>query len=121
MLNNHGRFTPSDAVKVGKLVKLYRPLFFEEPVPPEDVNLMVKVANALNIPIATGERLFSKWEFKESLYEHAVDIIQPDLCHAGGITEVKKIASIAEAFYVKVTPHNPLGPVSTAACIQIEQ
>ncbi|MEM2950935.1 MAG: enolase C-terminal domain-like protein, partial [Nitrososphaeria archaeon] len=70
--------------------------------------------------IAVGERLYTKWDFKYIISKHAVDIIQPDLCHAGGITEVKKISSLAEAYNIKVAPHNPLGPVSTAACIQID-
>jgi len=120
MLDCHGRFTPADAVKVGRAVEPYKPFFFEEPVPPEDVDAMVKVSQSLRVPIATGERLYTRWGFKDILYKHAVDVIQPDLCHAGGISEVRKIAALAEIFYVKVAPHNPLGPVSTAACVQLD-
>ena len=120
MLDCHGRFTSADAIKVGMLVEPYKPLFFEEPVPPEDVDAMVKVSRSLRIPIATGERLYTRWGFKELLYKHAVDVIQPDLCHAGGISEVRRIAALAEIFYVKVAPHNPLGPVATAACVQLD-
>jgi len=120
MLDNHGRFTPYEAIKVGKLVEPYKPFFFEEPVPPEDIDSMLKVSRSLKVPIATGERLYSRWEFKDLLYKHAVDIIQPDVCHAGGISEVKRIASMAEAFYIQIAPHNPLGPVSTAACVQVD-
>jgi len=120
MLDNHGRFTPYEAIKVGKLVEPYKPFFFEEPVPPEDIDSMLKVSRSLIVPIATGERLYSRWEFKDLLYKHAVDIIQPDVCHAGGISEVKRIASMAEAFYIQIAPHNPLGPVSTAACVQVD-
>jgi len=120
MLDCHGRFTPADAIKVGRLVEPYKPLFFEEPVPPEDVDAMVKVSRSLRVPIATGERLYTRWGFKDVLYKHAVDVIQPDLCHAGGISEARKIAALAEVFYVKVAPHNPLGPVSTAACVQLD-
>jgi galactonate dehydratase len=120
MLDNHGRFSPYEAIKIGKLIEPYNPYFFEEPTPPEDLGSLLKVSRSLRIPIATGERLYSKWDFKNVLYKYAADIIQPDLCHAGGITEVKKIASLAEACNVKVAPHNPLGPVSTAACIQLD-
>jgi galactonate dehydratase len=101
-------------------VEPYKPFFFEEPVPPEDIVSMLKVSRSLKVPIATGERLYSRWEFKDLLYKHAVDIIQPDVCHAGGISEVKRIASMAEAFYIQIAPHNPLGPVSTAACVQVD-
>lgn len=120
MLDNHGRFTAYEAITIGKLIETYNPYFFEEPVPPEDFNSLIKVSRSLRIPIAVGERLYTKWDFKYIISKHAVDIIQPDLCHAGGITEVKKISSLAEAYNIKVAPHNPLGPVSTAACIQID-
>lgn len=79
-----------------------------------------KVSQKLKVPIATGERLYTRWGFKDVLYQHVVDIIQPDLCHAGGISEVRRIAALAEIFYIKVAPHNPLGPISTAACIQMD-
>ena len=72
-----------------------------------------------NIPLATGERLFSKWEFRELIDEQIVDIVQPDICHAGGILELKKIAAMAEAYYIKVAPHNPNGPVATAASLHL--
>lgn len=80
----------------------------------------VEIARASNIPIATGERLFSRWDFKRLLQLGCIDIIQPDLSHAGGITEVKKIASMAEAFDVALAPHCPLGPIALAACLQVD-
>lgn len=120
MVDNHGRFTPYEAITIGKRLEPYNLFFFEEPVPPEDVGALKKVSSSLNMPIATGERLYTRFGFKEILEEHAADIIQPDLCHAGGISEVRKIAAMAETYFIKVAPHNPLGPVSTAACIQID-
>lgn len=120
MVDNHGRFTPAEAISIGKRLEPYRIFFFEEPVPPEDVDALKKVSSSLNMPIATGERLYTRFGFKEVLEKHAVDVIQPDLCHAGGISEVRRIAAMAEAYFIKVAPHNPLGPVSTAACIQLD-
>ena len=78
------------------------------------------IATSCNIPIATGERLFSRWDFKRLLHAGGIDIIQPDLSHAGGITEVKKIASMAEAYDVALAPHCPLGPIALAACLQVD-
>src|SRR6202048_1699292 len=80
---------------------------------------MVTVARSTTIPIATGERVFTKWGFREVLEKQAATILQPDLCHAGGITEVRLIAGMAEAYYATIAPHNPLGPISLAAGIQI--
>jgi galactonate dehydratase len=96
------------------------PYWFEEPVDPENVDAMAKVAAEINIPIATGERLYTKFGFRELLARQAADIIQPDVCHTGGILETKKIAAMAEAHYVPVAPHNPFGPINTAAAIQVD-
>jgi galactonate dehydratase len=98
----------------------FAPYFYEEPVPVENVEALVKVARAIDIPVATGERLCTKFAFQELLARQAVDIIQPDLCHAGGLTEVKKIAALAEVAYVQVAPHNASGPIGTGAAVQLD-
>jgi galactonate dehydratase len=120
MVDNHGRMSPGYAIEMMHAIAPYDLLFFEEPVPPDDVKATTKVAEAKTAragmpPLATGERLFSKWEYRSLLESQAVDVVQPDICHAGGILELKKIAAMAETYYVKVAPHNPNGPVATAA------
>ena len=97
-----------------------RPYVFEEPVPPQNVDAMAKVADAINIPLSTGERLYTKWQFVELLQKQVVALIQPDICHVGGISELKKVAAMAEAYYVGVQPHNPYGPVNTMAALQVD-
>lgn len=115
MIDLHGRTTPIMAIQYGEVLAPYRPFFFEEPCPPENVDAMVQVARALKIPIAAGERRVTRFEFREMLEKQAVHIIQPDLCHCGGIWEARKIAAMAETYYVSVAPHNPLGPIATMA------
>lgn len=90
----------------------FRPYFVEEPVPPENLEALREVARATNRPIALGERLYTRWGFKQVLTEGLVDIVQPDLSHAGGMWEVRKIAAMAEAFGIAVAPHCPLGPIA---------
>lgn len=116
----HGRLAPAWAIEMARRLKPFAPFFYEEPVPAENVEALVRVARAIDIPIATGERLCTKFQFAELLARQAVDIIQPDLCHAGGLTEVKKIAALAEAAYVQVAPHNASGPIGTAAAVQLD-
>ncbi|RDV16880.1 galactonate dehydratase [Pontibacter diazotrophicus] len=116
----HGRVHKPMAKILAKALEPYRPMFIEEPVLPENNEALREIANHVSIPIATGERMFSKWQFKTLLKEGYVDIIQPDLSHAGGITECKKIFSMAEAFDVAVAPHCPLGPIALAACLQVD-
>ena len=120
LLDFHGRLAPSMAIAVIDAITELRPLFVEEPILPENVDQMARVAHAVKVPIATGERRYTKFDFRELFEKQAVAVVQPDLCHAGGITEVKKIASMAEAYYVGVAPHNPLQALSTAACLQID-
>ncbi len=96
------------------------PFFIEEPVLPENVDVMVKVAQSTTVPIAAGERLFGKYEYRQFIEKQAVNIIQPDLCHTGGIFEAKKLAAMAEMYYMSVAPHNPLGPISLASCLQLD-
>ncbi len=94
--------------------------FKKEPVLPENNDALREIARHTSIPIATGERMYSRWDYKKLLQDGYVDIIQPDPSHAGGISEVKKIATIAEAYDVAVAPHCPLGPIALAACLQLD-
>ena len=119
-LDFHGRVAKSMTDRLAKAVEPYNPFWIEEPVLSEHNEALSKVAKQTTTPIATGERLFSRWEFKSILEDRAVDVIQPDLSHAGGITEVKKIATMAEAYDVALAPHCPLGPVALAACLQVD-
>jgi len=116
----HGRFSPANAIRIGKRLEEFNPFFYEEPIPPENIDALALVARAVNIPIATGERLFTKWGFKELFERQAAAVVQPDICHAGGILELKKIAAMAEVHYVGFAPHNPNGPICTAASIQVD-
>ena len=116
----HGRVHRPMAKILAKELEPYRPMFIEEPVLPENNEALRDIANHVSIPIATGERMFSRWQFKNLLMDGYADIIQPDLSHAGGITECKKIFSMAEAFDVAVAPHCPLGPIALAACLQVD-
>jgi galactonate dehydratase len=117
MVDFHGRTTPDMAIQYAKVLAPYRPFFIEEPCLPENVLGMAKV-QSVDIPIATGERLVSRFEFRELLEKGACAVIQPDICHCGGLWEARKIAAMAETYYVSVAPHNPLGPLATAAAIQ---
>lgn len=114
-LDPHARlFEPYRALELAEAVQPYRPLFFEEPLRPENISAMAALKHKLPIPLATGEMLYTKYEFVDLITAGAVDIVQPDLVLCGGILESKKIAAIAEAHYLTVAPHSPLGPVSTA-------
>lgn len=116
----HGRVHKPMAKVLAKELEQFRPMFIEEPVLYENAEALREIANHTSIPIATGERMFSRWDFKNLLQDGYVDIVQPDLSHAGGITEVKKIASMAEAYDVALAPHCPLGPIALAACLQVD-
>lgn len=116
----HGRVHKPMAKVLAKKLEQFDPMFIEEPVLCDNWEAFPEIAAACNIPIATGERLFSRWDFKKLLSVGGVDIVQPDLSHAGGITEVKKIGSMAEAYDVALAPHCPLGPVALAACVQVD-
>jgi len=120
MIDNHGRAWPSLAIKQIRAVQDYNIYFFEEPVPPDNLDALSEVRrNISGTDLATGERLFSRWEYKQLIERQLVDIIQPDVCHCGGISELRRIASAAETYYIRVAPHNPNGPVATAASIQL--
>ncbi len=116
----HGAIQPPTAKLLIKALEPYQPMFVEEPVQCQNVDSMAEIARGTHLPIATGERIFTKWGFREILEKRAALILQPDLCHAGGIHEVHLIAGMAEAYYASVAPHNPLGPISLAACIQLD-
>ena len=116
----HGRVHKSMAKVMARELEPFHPMFIEEPVLSENNEALREIANHVAIPIATGERMFSRWQFKNLLIDGYVDIIQPDLSHAGGITECKKIISMAEAFDVAAAPHCPLGPIALAACLQVD-
>jgi galactonate dehydratase len=114
----HGRFTTGGAIRALQVMEDYVPMFAEEPVLPEHTHLLRDVASATSIPIATGERLYARHEFLPAL-QGGIRVAQPDLSHAGGITEVRKIAALAETFDVQLAPHCPLGPIALAACLQV--
>ena len=116
----HGRVHKPMAKILAKKLEEFDLMFIEEPVLCDNMESFRDVARACNIPIATGERLFSRWDFKRLLQGGYVDIIQPDLSHAGGITEVKKIAAMAEAYDVALAPHCPLGPIALTSCLQVD-
>ncbi|MBZ0291936.1 MAG: galactonate dehydratase [Anaerolineae bacterium] len=120
LLDFHGRVTPQMAIQYARAFEPYRPLFIEEPVQAENPAAMAQVTRATSIPVATGERLFTRWGFREILETGAASLLQPDCCHAGGISELRKIATMAEVYYAGLAPHNPYGPVSTAACVQVD-
>jgi galactonate dehydratase len=109
---------PAKALDLCRVVAPYRPMFVEEPLRPENVDAMAEVRRSSPMPIATGEMLYTKWEFRDLLKVRGADIIQPDICVCGGVTEMKKIAALAEAEYVTVAPHNPMGPLATAVNAQ---
>ena len=120
MVDDHGRGTPATATRLMKALSPFGLFFLEESVQPDDLTGLERLRQAdPPMDLAAGERLYSKWEFRSILEKRLLDVIQPDLCHAGGISEVKKIAAMAEAYYVQVAPHNPQGPISTAAAAHL--
>ena len=120
LFGTHGQMTPSNAIRLARRMEPYDPLWFEEPVPPENVDEMARVARSTSIPIAAGERLASKYEFLQLLGKQAASILQPALGRSGGILEGKKIAALAEAHYAQIAPHLYCGPIEGAANIQLD-
>ncbi len=118
-LDFHGAVQPPTALLLMKALEPYNPWFYEEIVQALNVDVMAELARKTHVPIATGERIFTKWGFKDILEKRAAVILQPDVCYAGGITELKIIAGMAEAYYTPLAPHNPQGPCSLAAGLQI--
>jgi len=115
----HGRVSSALAIQLIEAIEPLHPLFIEEPVLPEDVDAMAHLSRRTNVPIAAGERLFTRWGFQRLLEQRAVSIVQPDLSHCGGISEARKIAAMSETYGVGFAPHNPLGPVNLAASLQL--
>ncbi len=120
MVDLHGRTTPASAIRYIEALAPFSPYFIEEPCPPENVAGMVRVAQATTVPVATGERLVTRFQFQELFEREACAVAQPDICHAGGLWEVRKIAAMAETHYISIAPHNPLGPIATAAAVQLD-
>ncbi len=115
----HRRLDPAEAIVLAQGIEKYHPFFYEDPIRPDSFDAMAEVARNIRIPIATGERLHTIYEFEALLSRGAVQYVRPDVCMAGGISHSKKIAALAEAHHAGVVPHNPLSPVSTAACLQL--
>jgi galactonate dehydratase len=120
LIEGHGRFTAETAVRIAKQMERYSPRWFEEPVPPEDLEGLKKVAAKTTIPIASGERVLTTYGFAPLLETRAVDIIQPDIVNAGGLLQGKKISALAESHLVTVAPHQAEGPLATATCLQLD-
>jgi len=115
-----GRAWPALAVRQIQAVEEFGLFFFEEPVPPDNLDALTEVRRVpFQTNLATGERLFSRWDYRDLIENQMVDIIQPDVCHCGGISELRRIAAAAETYYIQVAPHNPNGPVATAASIHL--
>jgi galactonate dehydratase len=119
LIEMHGRFTPAEAIRLARELEPFAPSWIEEPVPPDNLKALRKVADQVSIPVATGERIHVRHEFRELFELQAADVVQPDLTMCGGINETRKIASWAESYYVLVAPHNVGGPVSTAAALHL--
>ncbi|MFB3828032.1 MAG: galactonate dehydratase [Bryobacteraceae bacterium] len=119
LLDLHARATPAAAIQFGRMLADYDLYWYEEPCWPEHIDALVEVSRALPFPIATGERLVGRWEFRELFEKRAVSIIQPDVTHCGGISEARRIAAMAETYLMPVACHNPQGPVSTASSLHV--
>lgn len=116
----HGKMTPALAIEVCHELKGMRPMFVEEPVPQDNIDALKLVSDHVPFPIATGERLLSRWEFRHVLEKQAAAYIQPDGSHAGGISELKRIANMAEVYYIHIMPHCAIGPVALSACLHVD-
>lgn len=119
IIEGHGRFDIPTAVRVGHALGDFDILWFEEPIPPQNLEGLAEVKRRVNVPISAGERLYNRWEFRSLFELKAADFIQPDVSHAGGIMELKKIAAMAEAYHIPICPHNPSGPIANAATLQL--
>jgi galactonate dehydratase len=118
-IDYHGRVRPALAIQLTNAIGHLHPMFVEEPCLPEDVGAMREIASHVNVPLASGERLFTRWGFQQLVESRAVSVVQPDISHAGGISEVRKIAALAETYSLGFAPHNPLGPVNLAASLHL--
>ncbi|HEU5431312.1 MAG TPA: galactonate dehydratase [Thermomicrobiales bacterium] len=120
MIEMHGRFSPATAARIAHELEPFDPTWVEEPVPPENAAELRRAAEQIRVPVATGERCFTRYGFKEILQYGGPDVIQPDIIHCGGMLELKKIAAMADAYFVTVAPHNSQGPVCTAASVHVD-
>jgi len=119
LIEGHGRFDVPTGIKIAKELEAFKPMFFEEPVPPDNLDALKAVRDKSPVAISAGERLYSRWDYRKLFDLRAADYIQPDISHAGGIMELKKIAAEAESRYIPFAPHNPSGPVANAATLQL--
>lgn len=119
LIEGHGRFNIPTGIKIARELEQFRPMFFEEPVPPDNLDALKAVKDKSPVAISAGERLYTRWDYKRMFDLMAADYIQPDISHAGGIMELKKIAAEAECRYIPFAPHNPSGPVANAATLQL--
>ncbi len=120
MFENHGISRPSKAIRQIRAIDDLSLLWFEEPIPPDNLDSLVKVRKAeFTTDIATGERLYTRWGFRQLIELQLADIIQPDVIHCGGLSEIRRISAMAETYYILVAPHNPYGPIATAASLQV--
>jgi galactonate dehydratase len=119
MVEMHGRFTPATAIALARDLAPFAPSWIEEPVPPENLKALAKVAARVDVPVATGERMHTRYDYRELFELQAADIVQPDISHFGGILETRKLAATAETHYVLVAPHNVGGPIATAANLHL--
>ncbi len=117
LVEMHGRFSPYTAIEIAAELEQYKPSWVEEPVPPDNIAALAKASDSINIPVATGERLHNKYEYRELINLQAADILQPDITQTGGFLETKKIAAMGDMCYMTVAPHNVGGPVSTATAL----
>lgn len=119
LIEGHGRFNVETGVRVARALEPFDPMLFEEPVPPDNLDALAEVHRRSPVPIAAGERIYSPQMFRPFLEKGCADFFQPDVSHCGGISAVKKMAAMAEPYYISMAPHNPSGPVANAACLQL--
>ena len=119
LIEGHGRFNIPTGIMIAKELEQFHPMFFEEPVPPDNLDAIKAVKDKSPVAVSAGERLYTRWDYKRMFDLMAADYIQPDISHAGGIMELKKIAAEAECRYIPFAPHNPSGPVANAATLQL--
>lgn len=119
LIEGHGRFNIATGVKIAKELEQFKPMWFEEPTPPDSLDALLEVKKKSPVPISAGERLYTRYEYKRLFEMRCADFIQPDISHAGGIGELRKIGAMSEAYYVGFAPHNPSGPIANAATLQL--
>lgn len=119
LVEGHGRFNIPTAVEIGRELENYKISWFEEPIPPDNLEGLAEVKKRIRVPVAAGERLYSRYDYRRFFELRCGDYIQPDVSHAGGLMEIKKIAAIAEMHHIPICPHNPSGPIANAATLQL--